>query len=274
MVSELIRNSKVAKADDAAVPTYLWTEAICKFGNISLAENDEEKLIGFRNWMLAFWKRNVTSSLIDHIRNKRLSSSENYLVRSLEKKQVVSYIQGKFVWTKAGKLTYRRWWSVSGSVADTKKNRIAGLDCIQRAAEATWWEWKAGSRPFFWRWNESLLRKDHTTAMRDGTKVLYDPEKLPSLKRRQRPPNDPCAHAKIKSKLEKFVKRKYLVDQFIESLISFFDVPKAEDVRVVFNGTSSGLNEAIYAPWFQLPTIRSLLRRVEHGRCGYWRDVL
>lgn len=265
MVSELIRNSKVAKADDAAVPTYLWIEAICKFGNISLTENDEEKLIGLRNWMLAFWKRNVTFSLIHHIRNKRLSSSDSYVVRTLEKKQVVSYTQGKYVWTKSGRQTYRRWWSVSGSIADTKKNRIAGLDCIQRSAEATWWEWNAGSRPFFWRWNKSLLNKDYTSAMRDGTKVLHDPEKLPSWKRRQRPPNDPSAHVKIKSKLEKFVKRKYLVDQFIESLISFFDVPKAEDVRVVFNGTSSGLNDAVYAPWFPLPTIRSLLRRVEQG---------
>lgn len=156
------------------------------------------------------------------------------MVRTLEKKQVVSYIQGKYVWTKSGRQTYRCWWSVSGSIADTKKNCIAGLDCIQRSAEATWWEWNVGSRPFFWRWNESLLNKDYTSAMRDGTKVLHDPEKLPSWKRCQRPTNDPSAHVKIKSKLEKFVKRKYLVDQFIESLISFFDVPKAEDVRVVF----------------------------------------
>lgn len=48
VVSKLIRNAKVAKADDAAVPTYLWRDAIRKFGNTSLTVNDEEKLTGYK----------------------------------------------------------------------------------------------------------------------------------------------------------------------------------------------------------------------------------
>jgi hypothetical protein len=218
-----------------------------------------------RDWLLTFWKRNVSMSLVTHLRTKRRQSSEKSVRSRVEKKKLVLFTGTQYKWLKNGKSNYRNWWVKSGQIADVRKDRVAGLDCIQRAAEATWWEWQAGSRPFFWRWKAPLLHRDYSDQMRDGTKVLHDPEKLPSFRYRQRKPNDPSAHVKIKSKLEKFIKRKYLVDQFIESLISFFDVPKADDVRVVFNGTSSGLNDAVYAPWFPLPTIRSLLRRVEEG---------
>ncbi len=42
-------------------------------------------------------------------------------------------------------------------------------------------------------------------------------------------------------------------------------MPKADDIRPVYNGASSGLNDAIWAPWFGLPTVHSQLRRIEPG---------
>lgn len=38
----------------------------------------------------------------------------------------------------------------------------------------------------------------------------------------------------------------------------FFHVPKRErDIRIVYDGSKSGLNASLYAPWFALPTIDS-----------------
>jgi hypothetical protein len=40
-----------------------------------------------------------------------------------------------------------------------------------------------------------------------------------------------------------------------------FDVPKGEnDVRMVYDGSWSGLNDALWAPWFALPTVESMTR--------------
>ncbi len=54
--------------------------------------------------------------------------------------------------------------------------------------------------------------------------------------------------------------------QEVKSLTSFFTVPKGEgDVWMVYDGTKSGLNADMWAPWFALPTIESHLRCVSPG---------
>ena len=40
----------------------------------------------------------------------------------------------------------------------------------------------------------------------------------------------------------------------IKSVLDIFTVPKSDDIRPVYNGASS-LNDAIWAPWFGLPTV-------------------
>src|SRR5210317_1039012 len=47
-----------------------------------------------------------------------------------------------------------------------------------------------------------------------------------------------------------------------------FDVPKGEsDIRMVYDGSKSGLNDAIWAPWFPLPTAQSFF---DVMMPGYW----
>jgi hypothetical protein len=49
------------------------------------------------------------------------------------------------------------------------------------------------------------------------------------------------------------------VTQFRETLTSFFDAEKGEDdIRIVFNGTASGLNEVLSAPWVFLPSTSTM----------------
>jgi hypothetical protein len=71
----------------------------------------------------------------------------------------------------------------------------------------------------------------------------------------------------MKSKLATVRDRRYVKgSEEIHSLISFFAVPKGEeDVRMVYDGTKSGLNHCISIPCFPLPTVGTHLRAVEAG---------
>jgi hypothetical protein len=52
----------------------------------------------------------------------------------------------------------------------------------------------------------------------------------------------------------------------VKSLVNYFSVPKGEDdIRVVFDGSKFGLNTALWAPPFALPTVDSLLPTLDIG---------
>jgi len=56
----------------------------------------------------------------------------------------------------------------------------------------------------------------------------------------------------------------YLVDRPAKAYIRFFGVPKGDsNVWIVYDGTKSGLNDALWAPWFPLPTALTHLRMVD-----------
>jgi hypothetical protein len=58
--------------------------------------------------------------------------------------------------------------------------------------------------------------------------------------------------------------KRYIDIGLVCSLISFFEVPKGlTDIRIIYDGTKSGLNETLWAPWFPFPTVDSLLRSME-----------
>jgi hypothetical protein len=52
---------------------------------------------------------------------------------------------------------------------------------------------------------------------------------------------------------------------FIKSLLDYFDVEKGSDIRMVYNGTSCGLNDALWDPKFFLPTPASAARVLSYG---------
>lgn len=62
----------------------------------------------------------------------------------------------------------------------------------------------------------------------------------------------------VASKVDGMLHRRYLEEGFMRSNVNYFTVPKGEeDVRVVFDGTSSGLNKALWAPKLFLPSARA-----------------
>ncbi|KAL7565278.1 hypothetical protein ACA910_014570 [Epithemia clementina (nom. ined.)] len=86
----------------------------------------------------------------------------------------------------------------------------------------------------------------------------------PSYTKRQPAPSDPEVRLREQGKLAKVRQRGYITPlEDIRSLTSFFSVPKGDtDVRMVYNGTQSGLNMSLYAPWFSLSTVDTSLKSV------------
>ena len=85
---------------------------------------------------------------------------------------------------------------------------------------------------------------------------------LPHNKRRSRKPKVDNFD-KILSKLIKALKRNYPTmahPNSVYNLIDYFAVPKAQDVRLVLNGSSCGLNKSVWAPNFWLLTSISMTR--------------
>ena len=50
-----------------------------------------------------------------------------------------------------------------------------------------------------------------------------------------------------------------------KNLTHYLSVPNGEDIRMVYNGTSRGLNSSLWEPHFALLTVWSTLRAYERG---------
>jgi len=128
-----------------------------------------------------------------------------------------------------------------------------GRDALCKAARATWWEWPGGSTPFFWRWPPYALE-----VVRDGHPPWFcaDP---PRCVKPQRGERDPSIHKLMVDKLRGVQDKGYIAEGKVVSLTSYFAVPKgAEDIRMVYDATASGLNECLWSPNFWLPSAEGL----------------
>jgi hypothetical protein len=158
----------------------------------------------------------------------------------------------------------------------------AGTDVLYKLCNSTWWTWKTGSTLIFWRWPEGEQR----LAARDGMKAWVQGP-LPHFKRRARPPKQDkfdLILPKIKMALDKgyvtmFIDKELMTpwegdtNSFVESLMEYFDVPKADDIRLVYNGTGCGLNVRVWAPKFWLPVPKSATNLLNFDYCSVDIDL-
>jgi len=101
--------------------------------------------------------------------------------------------------------------------------------------------------------------------IRDVLKVGFK-ERPKVWRRAQRPGSTGEEHVLMKEKLKLVRDRRYVVGGSVESLTSFFAVPKGEDdIRMVYDGTKSGLNDSIWVPRFLLPTVDTMLRAITYN---------
>ena len=133
-----------------------------------------------------------------------------------------------------------------------------GLRSLEVAGWSDWWEWKRGSRLFFWRWPVEFI--DFAL---EGSKPCFF--KLPGINMtRQGGIKDPNILKKVKLKVDKVIRNGYVEivsRKHLKSVLNVFHVPKGiDDIRLVYDATKSGLNPCLHAPWFTLPTIDTMVR--------------
>ncbi|KAL7559822.1 hypothetical protein ACA910_003985 [Epithemia clementina (nom. ined.)] len=217
---------KVTKSDDAEIPFVLW---------------DNRVLDGLQGRVLS---------------PDEFSNFANRMRQWLHRLWVQKVTRGFWPWWQADVQQL-----VSVGRKPHEPSLRAGISAIQHAQKSTWWDWDNGSSPFFWRFPSDWLED-----MRDGLKPMWiaSPRKYT---RRQQNPLDPQTREKEKAKLSKVRQRGYITPlENIKSLTNFFSVPKGDaDIRMVYDGTKSGLNAALFAPWFSLATVDTMLRSVDQN---------
>jgi hypothetical protein len=243
------RKRKAIKADDAVVPEFLWEEHLlqdCPTPWVVVERTRlQQGIVLLRTRMLKWWKRRVARSFLAWLKREypALKEAETYHVA------VVRYDGNRYVWTSGNGETgnlegvrgYKQWWKERMLLANADLR--PGADAVRRAAESSWWNWNDGSRPFHWRWP-----RWYQSTIRDGLKVHFQGKK-PAYRKAQRCSPDEATRRKMREKLKAVRDRRYIAPGFVKSLTSFFSVPKGDDgVRMVYNGSESGLNDAIWVP--------------------------
>jgi hypothetical protein len=77
---------------------------------------------------------------------------------------------------------------------------------------------------------------------------------------------DAASHELMRKKVVQVRKSGYVSAGPVVSGTHYFSVPKGlDDIRMVYNGTSCGLNDVLWAPRFGLPTVKQTLRSLLPG---------
>jgi hypothetical protein len=141
-----------------------------------------------------------------------------------------------------------------------RDDQSLGSDCLRRCSGADWWEWRAGSTPFFWQWPpyaREYARTGHP---------VWVKAPLPQDRRPQKGEKDQGVRAAVRAKLQNVRSKGYVTPGTVISLTSYFYVPKGEhDIRMVYDATRSGLNKCLWVPSFNLPTADSFTDCLEAG---------
>jgi len=285
---------EAVKHDNASVPVSFWNRALCrKLGLNCLSLEQKWALDIIRLWSVEkLWRRSITKCFCLWLKNKAASrksiqllfdpktdfdknSDPDFIIlrrfeKNLRKFKVVKFKKtdgdgcGKYEWARDGLKNYKRFYNLflklkQNSKTQRHKDVEGGRECIWRTTLCSVWKWDFGSRLLFWRWGEFIK------SARDGPRVHFHGP-IPKCRKKQSAPSDPVVLKKIRNKLEDVRQKRYIDSGQVDSVTSFFSVPKGEeDIRMVYNATSSGLNDAVWCPWFALPTVETHLRAVEEG---------
>ena len=165
-------------------------------------------------------------------------------------------------WVRSLVSSFWRWRMGSSKHALENASLEGRMEAIRRAMLSSWWEWDQGSRLHFWRWPEEYLE-----VARDGLKPKFK-NTPPCWVKPQAIPTNIVKLGLMQDKVQKVRDRRYVSPGKVISLMNVFDVPKgADDIRLVYDGTKSRLNDNLWAPWFPLPMVESLLRSID---CTTW----
>jgi len=292
------RKAKATKADDDAVPVYMWDEESFKrrivllngepvqengdfvdevkvgmlmcgqevqtYGEWLGQERKQRAIKAFeiiRKGALRWWRKRLVKSFWDHWRTDHHPADPLAWVGRIVEWDTGDAPGGqRWRWVEGtGFDSYQEW--MTSNIGTKGPYWSTGCDGIGRACKASWWEWSDGATLFYWRW--PAWYRDTVVL---GLPVHFQKEFTP--KRQPQPDEkDPLVKLKQGIKLGKVIERRYVAKgNEVEDWTSFFSVPKgADDIRMVYDASRSGLNAALWVPGFPLPTTNTHLRSVEPG---------
>ncbi len=285
---DAVHKGDFQKVDDAAVPVHLWLRAFALGygdpgclarqqvalglvgGSAGSMANTEPPLgwqgsmAGFCVFGLRYWKRRVVRGyhrwrLTNLPRQANLPTPAQFVQCRMG--MVLGSVQLVYGWTDKGEKAYHTQWSLLRGSEDGLASVEAGHDAVCRSANASWFEWLEGSAPLFWNWPERYQRE-----VRDRQPHFMTGKPGPPFLRAQSKHKDPAKHKLMRAKVVKVRKLDYTRPGEVISGTNFLSVDKGEtDIWMVYNGTSCGLNDILYAPHFGLPTVRETLRSILPG---------
>jgi hypothetical protein len=283
-VDETVITDKAAKHDDAAVHTGMWDKRITLLYPEWSHQEGQLILTFFRDHLMRHYRHRLLSEFRSHMHSTHGGDWVSLLTQHRAELAMVAGTKRAAVETamvgrkrqKGGLTEFRtpeasthhrvlpeRGNTSPEALLELFKDAQAGLDIIRKATEAEWWDWCGGSTLIFWRWPAGFQRK----CARDGMPAWIQGP-LPRYKRRARTPKLEDATL-LAPKFLKILKRKYVVLpdilKLIKSLVDYFYVPKAGDIRPVYDGAKCGLNDALWSPNFWLPIARAALRLLGFG---------
>ena len=287
MALDIVVKQEGQKSDDAEVPVHLWD-------GMWMLRRREAGLPGMKGWhgrpkdmdrksqlprwrmslqllrrymFIRFWRRSVTRSFCIYARRYNKQTKEGRKAISYGRKAVVWSRKRRkrsgapaYMWTDTGRADYKKFWELPRKSDHSRAVLESGREALGRVALATWWDWNGGSSLFFWRWPES-----HSRWAREGQPHFVTGE-LPRFEETQRKSATEESQALVQAKVNKVRRRMYIAPGLVLSLTHMFDVPKPpSDIRMVYDGTASGLNDALFAPHFTLPVVENTMRSLlEH----------
>ena len=246
---------KAVKSDDAEVEQYPWNQRIL----LALPAGSLVAIRRFELFALQVWFRRLVRSFVSYLsteygpqwrvdaarydRGLRSGGSSGASFRGKKRTRL-----GEFPETheEGGSRSSMTLMALSQDVK-------CGFRILRQVSASSWWEWTGGSSLFFWRWNG----RDQIRMARDGIPI-YVSAPLPKQRRQKSSRLDPGQKKLVAGKIDAMMKRDYLEPGHVSNTVHFFAVPKGDsDIRVVFDGTSSGLNETLWSPNFFLPSAKS-----------------
>jgi hypothetical protein len=156
-----------------------------------------------------------------------------------------------------------KWWSnyhvrLAESWLDSHKKDRANIqavaDCVRRIKACRYFKWVRGSRILFYR-----LPLEWQEEFRDGIKAWQIPGTILPVGRMQNIATDTREHRILtREKIFRMRFQWYLENRRVRLVIPRFTVPKADDVRVVWDSKANGHNACLWAPSFILGDFRDL----------------
>ena len=283
------------KADDAAVPDHLWLRAFALgYGDPACAARHLEAfslppsgrvgflgdpsppngwrraLPGLRLFALRHWRSRVTR---DYISWRRANvpigvcdKSQGLLVQYCWVRRAGGVEFPAYAWASnqhgvTGRRLYKADWEAMRGTEEGRATVEAGHDAIHRCADASWFEWCRGSALLFWNWGSEYQRE-----VRDGQPHFMTGTPGEPFLRKQAKAKDPLKHELMRAKVVQVRRRGYIRTGAVTSGTHYFCVDKGEtDIRMVYNGTSCGLNAYLHAPHYGLLSVKHTMRALREG---------